>query len=174
MAKYFETSSKFMKFGPKMAKNRFAPFFKCILNDSEWPLKNFGISFCVCDKLLMAQIMENLCKLSVASCIITSSSRFLDIMEPMEGCNYHGFRSVISWTIYCLISYIEWGHYHQSLLSWLKWWRNMSYHLKPDHHHFIILTSSFWCSWSPSSSLRGQDQAPPKPATTTKTKTSVK
>ena len=119
----------------------------------------------------LVQIMEILGKLLVESCIL---HHHLDIREPMQGCNYHGFRSVISWTIYCLISYIEWGHYHQSLLSWLRLWRNMSYHPKPDHHHFIILTSSYWCSWSPSSSLRGQDQAPPKPATTTKTKTSVK
>ena len=53
MAKYFDKSSKFIKFGPKLEKNRGTPLFstknKCVLNDSKWPVTHFGkFFFCVC------------------------------------------------------------------------------------------------------------------------------
>ena len=49
MAKFFEKSSKFMKFWPKMLKNRGTPLFslknKCVLNDSIWTETHFGTFF---------------------------------------------------------------------------------------------------------------------------------
>lgn len=82
---------------------------------------------------------------------------------PMQGCNYDGFWSVITWTIYCLIG-SDWVRSEDTDHCPAGSGCDGAWVITRDPI-IIIMTSSSWCSWSPPPSLRGQDSGSSYPAT---------